>query len=78
MVTEMDSRALPAAGMVYRSGYYTRREFIDRCHVDPLMFPRYFRINRNGLVIVKTEFAAECRNHFGLVRDNWTALGVAH
>ena len=76
MVSIMDTRALPAAGMVYRSGHYTRQEFIDRCHVDPLMFPRYFRVNKHGLVIVKTTFRAECDNHFNRVQHNWSRLGL--
>ena len=72
----MDKRALRASGMIYRSGCYTREEFIDRCNTDPLMFPRYFRVNESGLVIVKTVFRAECDNHFNHVQHNWSRLGL--
>lgn len=73
----MDTRALRAANMVHCSGRYTRKEFIDRCNVDPLMFPRYFRVNDHGLVIVKTIFRIECDHHFNHVDMLTACYGVA-
>jgi len=76
-VIMMDTRALPACGLINKSGHYTRPQFIERCNVDPLMFPRYFRVNRSGLVIVKDIFRIECDFHFDHAKENWVALGIA-
>ena len=69
----MDKIAILACGMVYRSGYYTRQEFVMRCNVDPLIFPQYFTVTRNDLIVIRTQYKREVENHFQHARNNWAA-----
>ncbi len=72
----MTSELLKASGCVYRSGYYTPKEFNELFGIDPLQYPHYFRITGTNLVVILPQFNIDCEIHFNQVRSNWYSLGV--
>jgi hypothetical protein len=55
---------LTASGMIYRSGYFTSDSFMQKCGVNPLEFPEYFRITSTGLVVCLPAFRDACETIF--------------
>jgi len=77
-MTINDIEAIRAAcGMINRSGHYCACEFRTRCGINPSDFPRYFTINDNRLVVIRTAFRKEVAHYFATVRGNWPRLGIA-
>ena len=56
--------AIQASGMIAKGGNYNAIQFKDRCGINPLDFPQYFKVHNNGLVSCKQAFADYCKHTF--------------
>ena len=78
MKFNINSEAFKLSGMMYKSGYYTASEWLDKCGVNPLDYPQFFQATRHGAMYTTNLFNKCYQARKNAISDNWNAIGIAN
>ena len=62
------------SGIVYKDNYFTIEEFKKKYGIDPLRYPKYFRVSKR--ISCTKLFVDLCNDHYKKTNSNWFELGI--